>query len=80
MKLYIVSPEKTLYSGEADWVALPGLKGAFMILERHAPIISGLGKGAVRYGSREETDSSFNIDGGFVEAKQNVVTVCVEQE
>jgi F-type H+-transporting ATPase subunit epsilon len=78
MKLDIVSPEKTLYSGEADWVVLPGLKGTFTILERHAPIISGLGKGTARYG-REGKDISLKIDGGFVETKQNVVTMCVEQ-
>ncbi|MCL1937067.1 MAG: F0F1 ATP synthase subunit epsilon [Candidatus Azobacteroides sp.] len=79
MKLDIVSPEKTLYSGEADWVVLPGMKGIFTILERHAPIISGLGKGVVKYGG-EGKDTSLKIDGGFVEAKQNIVTVCVEQE
>jgi F0F1-type ATP synthase epsilon subunit len=45
MKLSIISPEKVLYIGSAEMVRLPGLQGAFTILERHAPIISGLEKG-----------------------------------
>jgi F-type H+-transporting ATPase subunit epsilon len=77
MKLAIISPEKTLYRGDAEWVMLPGVKGAFTILERHAPIISSLNKGNIGYrqGGKEV---SLAIDGGFVEAKNNVVTVCVE--
>jgi F-type H+-transporting ATPase subunit epsilon len=77
MKLDIISPEKVLYSGTAESVMLPGLKGAFTILERHAPIISGLNKGNLMY--RKENEAiSLSIDGGFVEAKNNIVTVCVE--
>ncbi|GHT50578.1 hypothetical protein FACS189440_18230 [Bacteroidia bacterium] len=77
MKLDIISPEKILYKGNAELVTLPGLQGAFTILERHAPIISGLAKGTLLYrnGGKEV---SLAIDGGFVEAKNNVVTVCVE--
>jgi F-type H+-transporting ATPase subunit epsilon len=77
MKLDIISPEKILYKGNAELVTLPGLQGAFTILERHAPIISGLTKGTLLYrnGGKEV---SLEVDGGFVEAKNNVVTVCVE--
>jgi F-type H+-transporting ATPase subunit epsilon len=77
MKLDIISPEKTLYSGTAESVMLPGLKGAFTILERHAPIISGLNEGTLTYRS-EGKDVSLPVNGGFVEARNNIVTVCVE--
>jgi F-type H+-transporting ATPase subunit epsilon len=77
MKLDIISPEKILYKGVAELVMLPGLKGAFTILERHAPIISGLAKGTLLYRNGGQ-EVSLAIDGGFVEAKNNVVTVCVE--
>ena len=42
MHLTIVSPEKILYEGEATVVAVPGTKGAFEVLDNHAPIISSL--------------------------------------
>ena len=77
MNLEIVSPEKLVYSGNAESVTLPGLSGSFTILDRHAPIISALDKGAVKYstGGKEE---EITVNGGFVEAKNNNVSVCIE--
>ncbi|GHT39791.1 hypothetical protein AGMMS49965_06850 [Bacteroidia bacterium] len=77
MKLDIISPEATIYSGQAKLVTLPGVQGAFTILEQHAPIISPLNKGEVVYQSDGEP-VSLPVEGGFVEAKNNVVTVCIE--
>jgi len=77
MNLEIISPEKIVYSGEADAVTLPGLNGSFTILNRHAPIISALKNGVVSYrfnGKEEE----MTINEGFVEAKKNNVSVCIE--
>ena len=77
MKLVIISPEKCLYQGEAELVNLPGLQGSFTILERHAPIISGLDKGKIIFRNRNE-EHILEVEGGFVESKNNEVTVCVE--
>lgn len=77
MKLEIISPEKIIYSGNAELVMLPGMKGSFSILEKHAPIISGLNKGSLLYRCNGK-DNTLLIEGGFVEAKSNIVTICVE--
>lgn len=77
MKLDIISPEKLLYRGDAESVTLPGLQGSFTILENHAPIISGLSKGIIEYHHAGKEDF-LEIAGGFVEAKNNVVSICVE--
>jgi F-type H+-transporting ATPase subunit epsilon len=77
VKLEIISPEKILYSGEAESVTLPGLFGSFTILDRHAPIISGLDKGKLTYKAGTKV-VELTVDGGFVEAKKNVVSVCVD--
>ena len=45
MKVEIITPEKKLYSGEANLVKVPGTKGSFEILTKHAPLISTLEKG-----------------------------------
>jgi F-type H+-transporting ATPase subunit epsilon len=79
MKLEILSPEKIIYSGSAESVTLPGLSGLFTILDRHAPIISVLDKGKLLY-SVQGQEREISIDGGFVEAKNNLVSVCVEGE
>jgi F-type H+-transporting ATPase subunit epsilon len=77
MKLEIISPEKVVYTGEATSVSLPGLLGAFTVLDRHAPIISILVKGNLTYivnGKAVE----MTINGGFAEVNKNIVSVCIE--
>ena len=77
MKLEIVSPEKIVYSGQAELVTLPGLSGSFTILDRHAPIISALKKGVVSYSVNGKNEEIIT-DGGFVEVKKNNASVCIE--
>ncbi|MCL1932511.1 MAG: ATP synthase F1 subunit epsilon [Candidatus Azobacteroides sp.] len=77
MNLEIVSPEKIIYSGQAESVTLPGLNGLFTILDRHAPIISALKKGVVSYSIKGKNEEVIT-NGGFVEAKKNNVSVCIE--
>ncbi|MDR2627633.1 MAG: F0F1 ATP synthase subunit epsilon [Dysgonamonadaceae bacterium] len=77
MHLEIISPENILYSGQAASLTLPGLLGSFMILDHHAPIISVLSQGKLTYNANEQ-ETEFAISGGFVEMKNNVVSVCIE--
>jgi len=77
MNLEIFSPEKILYRGEATSVTLPGVLGAFTVLDHHAPIISPLVKGEISYRVKEDI-SHISIEKGFVELNNNKVTVCVE--
>ena len=48
MKLEITSPDKQIFSGDADLVQLPGSDGLFEILNNHAPMIAALGKGKIK--------------------------------
>ena len=77
LKLTIVSPERIEFTGEVESVLVPGTMGQFEILTDHAPIISTLGKGFVEYGT-QEGKQRLDILGGFVEVKQNEVSLCVE--
>jgi len=77
MQLEIISPEKIIYKGEVDSVTLPGVMGLFTILNHHAPIISVLKNGVMTYKSGED-EKNMEINSGFVEAKQNAVSVCIE--
>jgi len=77
MTLEILTPEKKLYSGEASAVTLPGIDGKFQLLERHAPIISALGKGKVVYKSVTGVNE-IEISGGFAECQSNKVIVLEE--
>lgn len=77
LSLTIVSPEKTLYQGEVDFINVPGKQGAFEVLVNHAPIISSLSPGQVTYGSLKGERQELIIQGGFIEVNRNVVSVCV---
>jgi F-type H+-transporting ATPase subunit epsilon len=79
MTLEILTPDKTVYEGEAASVNLPGTLGFFEILNHHAPIISTLedGKVTIRHGANVKEDIFF-IKGGVVEASDNKVVILAE--
>ncbi|MDR0768635.1 MAG: ATP synthase F1 subunit epsilon [Dysgonamonadaceae bacterium] len=77
MKIEVISPEKVIYSGEADSVTLPGAAGLFTVLNHHAPIISILKKGMLTY-KIGDSENTLEINSGFAEVKQNMVSVCIE--
>lgn len=75
--LRIMTPEKTLVEKAVSKVSLPGSRSPFMVLRNHAPLITSLEKGEVKYDS-EGVEGSVAIASGFVEVKDNTVTVCAE--
>lgn len=77
LHLYIVSPENTWFDGDVERVTLPGAKGSFSILPRHAPIVSALQAGVLSYQVNGE-EQTLNIQGGFVEMNGETVSACVE--
>jgi F-type H+-transporting ATPase subunit epsilon len=78
MNLEILTPEKKLYSGDAESVKFPGVSGAFEILNNHAPLISALEKGSIVVRNGKE-ENSFEINGGFVEVLNNQLSALVEE-
>lgn len=91
MILEIISPEKIIFTGEVESVAVPGVNGEFEMLNNHAAIVSNLKKGAIKvYGNItlddnqkeifEKGDRGYRLDinSGTVEMKNNKVTALVE--
>lgn len=78
IELYILSPERELLSCQVEQVELPGMLGRFVVLQDHAPIISALVEGVIRYRIDGE-DRTLPVASGFVQVKDNVVTACIEQ-
>jgi len=54
--LEIVTPERLAYSDEVDAVVLPGSEGELGVLPHHAPLLTTLGIGELRFrkGSQED--------------------------
>lgn len=78
MILEILTPEKKLYSGEVYGVQLPGTSGLFEILDKHAPMVSALGKGNLKILVDKKESANYAIQSGFVEILNNKATVLVE--
>ena len=77
MKVDILSPDKTIFQGEADALVLPGKDGSFGILENHAPMIATLAEGQVKLTANGH-DQFFDVHGGVVEVVKNKVIVLSE--
>lgn len=91
MLLEIVTPEATLFKGEVESVAVPGINGEFQMLKDHAPIVSLLKQGHIKiYGNielDEEVEAKFEkqdkgtwlaINSGTIEIKENKVIVLAD--
>ncbi len=78
MTLEILTPEKKIFSGDVYGVQLPGIDGSFEVLEKHAPLVSALKAGKLKILKDKSATSSYEIQSGFVEVLNNVISVLVE--
>ena len=74
--LKIISPQREILSEEVDLVEIPGTMGRFEVLKDHAPLISSTEAGVIRY-VRGNQEQGIECQPGFVEVRDNVVTVCI---
>jgi F-type H+-transporting ATPase subunit epsilon len=75
----VVSAEEEIFSGEAEFVVLPGEAGELGIYPRHTPLITRIKPGAVRIvpaGGGEET--LIFVAGGILEVQPQLVTVLAD--
>lgn len=77
MTVEIITPDKTIYKGDADLVQLPGIDGSFEIMNNHAPLISALVKGKVKV-KRGGSEDFYEINGGVIEVLENKVLILAE--
>ena len=77
LQLEIVTPERQVYSDTVDSVQLPGSEGELGVLPHHAPLVSTLGVGELRF-RKDGTEESFAIVGGFLQVRPDRVVVMAE--
>ncbi|MBS3993555.1 MAG: hypothetical protein KGZ87_07555 [Bacteroidetes bacterium] len=92
MFLEIVTPEATLLKSEVETVFVPGINGEFQMLDNHAPIVSILGKGDVKFrgkaveiadankGKFKQVNDLFvlSINSGTIELKANKIIILAD--
>lgn len=75
----VVSAEDSIYSGEAEFVVLPGEAGELGIYPRHIPLITRIKPGVVRIkpaGGGEE--QLIFVAGGILEVQPKLITVLAD--
>jgi len=74
LQVDIVTPERTVYSEDAEFVVVPGTEGSLGILPQHSPLVSGLNIGILKviYNGKE---TKMAVSGGFMEVNNNKVVV-----
>ena len=75
----VVSAEENIFSGEAEFVALPGEAGELGIYPKHTPLITRIKPGAVRIRIPGQAEDEFVfVAGGVLEVQPDVVTVLAD--
>ena len=74
----VVSAEASIFSGEAEFVVLPGEAGELGIYPRHTPLITRIKPGAVRILKPGGEEELVFVAGGILEVQPKVVTVLAD--
>ncbi len=78
-QLDIVSVERSLFSGEANFVVVPGVDGELGIFPSHTPLLTKIKPGTLKFQAKEESkETLFFVAGGFLEVQPTVVTVLAD--
>lgn len=77
-QLDIVTPARTVFSGEVKSFTAPGVVGNFQVLFNHAPLLSAIGIGEIKIVDAAGAQVRFATGGGFVEVKGNKVILLAE--
>ena len=79
IRVDVVSAEESIFSGEAEFVVLPGEAGELGIYPRHAPLITRIKPGVVTItpagGGEKQT---IFVAGGILEVQPKVITVLAD--
>ena len=79
IKVDVVSAEEHIFSGEAEFVVLPGVMGELGIYPRHTPLITEIRPGAVRMKlPNQEREELVFVQGGYLEVQPHHVTVLAD--
>ncbi|REE80868.1 F-type H+-transporting ATPase subunit epsilon [Lutibacter oceani] len=92
MILEIVTPEATLLNTDVELITVPGINGEFQMLNNHAPIVSLLVEGTIKFKganiqieedfedkfSENKGEFSLPIKSGTIEMKENKVIILAD--
>ncbi len=79
MNVQLITPEKILFEGAANYVQVCGSQGEFGVLPNHAPMVSTLKEGVIGVELATGEKREFNVKSGVAEVSAERVTLLVEE-
>ena len=73
----IVTQERSVFSGEVDYVSLPGTEGRKGILPNHSPLLTTLAHGEVMVKQNDE-QIFYAVGGGFAEIQPDKIIILAD--
>ena len=74
----IVTQEKSVFSGEVDYVGLPGSEGRMGILPHHVPLLTTLAHGEVVVRQNGDEETYYAVGGGFAEIQPDKIIILAD--
>ena len=78
MTVEVVTPERVVYSGQAEMVIARGLQGEIGIMPNHMPLVTPLKTAPVRIKTEGDKEVKMAVSGGFMEVRGDKVTILAE--
>jgi F-type H+-transporting ATPase subunit epsilon len=77
-KLSILTPERSVFEGDVQYVEAPGTEGYFGVLAHHAALVTALASGTLTVRGAGGTEERWDVAGGFFEVSNNAATVLAD--
>ncbi len=78
LQVDVVSAEEEVFSGQAQFVALPGEQGELGVLPGHAPLITRIKPGTVRIKKDDGAEELLFVAGGILEVQPGGISVLAD--
>ena len=76
--LSILTPEKAVFSGQVEYVEVPGAEGYLGVLAHHAALVTALAAGDLTVRTPDGATSKLAVSGGFFEVSNNKASVLAD--
>jgi F-type H+-transporting ATPase subunit epsilon len=78
LNVHVVSPERTVFEGEASALVAPAWDGHVGVLPGHAPMLALLGAGELHVDRPGGGSDDFHVAGGVLKVERDSVTLLTE--
>ena len=76
--LSVLTPEKSVFDGDVEYVEVPGTEGYLGVLAHHAALVTALAPGTLTVRRAGGSEEKLSVTGGFFEVSNNRATVLAD--